>query len=418
MKKSLVIVGASYAGIQLAAAARERGFEGSITLLGEESEAPYQRPFLSKGYLTSEQGQPPLALRSEAFFVEERIDWIPSSKVELIDRSSRTVSLQNGKCIAYDYLALTTGARVRTIECPGATLEGVFYLRSVSDARKLREATGEARRIVIIGGGYIGLEVAASLKKRGLDVTVVETQARVLARVASPLLSDFVYQTHLENGVRFEFGRGVVSLRNHLDSVDAVELSDGTLLECDVVVVGIGVIPNVELARQCGLEVDGGILVDAFARTSDPLIVAAGDCAAFDCHWMAEGSAPCRIESVQNANDMAKVAASTLTGSLEPHKALPWFWSDQYDLKLQIAGLHNGSTDHVLVGSVEDRKFSIYYFRDGSLTAVDSINSPQDHMLARRLLTNGLAPTFQQVQEENFALKTFAAARVTQEQTS
>ncbi|KTB60826.1 hypothetical protein AO066_02865 [Pseudomonas fluorescens] len=199
---------------------------------------------------------------------------------------------------------------------------------------------------------------------------------------------------------------------------DAVELSDGTLLECDIVVVGIGVIPNVELALQCGLEVHGGIVVDAFARTSDPLIVAAGDCAAFDCHWLAEGYGLSRIESVQNAIDMAKVAAETLTGALAPHKSLPWFWSDQYDLKLQIAGLHNGSTDQVLTGSVEDRKFSIYYFREGGLIAVDSVNSPQDHMLARRLLTNGSTPTLHQVQKKHFTLKIFASTCATQEQAS
>ena len=407
MENSLVIIGASYAGVQIAASVRERGFSGSITLLGDELEAPYQRPFLSKGYLTHPSTQPVQSLRAQTFFEQERINWRPNSRAVKIDRDEHTIEIEGGERLSYDHLALTTGARVRPLDCPGANLAGVHYLRSLVDARQLREAASGARRAVVVGAGYIGLEVAASLRQKGVEVTVVEPMQRVLARVTSKWMSEFVMQAHMAHGVAFELGNGVTALYGSKGRVECVELGDGQTLSCDLVVIGIGVLPNVELAQACGLAVQGGVVVDDFARTSDHSIVAAGDCAAFRCIWQAPGSSVCRIESVQNANDMAKVAAATIMGETTPHKALPWFWSDQFDLKLQMAGLQSGSDHQVIRGSLRDRKFSVFYFRDETLVAVDSVNSPLDHMMARKMLGKGLSPSAQQMDSDAFDLKLF-----------
>ncbi|SAL34991.1 FAD-dependent pyridine nucleotide-disulfide oxidoreductase [Caballeronia arvi] len=403
MNRSLVIVGASYAGVQLAAAARESGFDGRIVLIGDEPDAPYQRPPLSKGFLTGSLNEARLPLRSQAFFDEEKIEWMPSMRVTHIDRARREVELQSGARIAYDHLALTTGARVRKLDCPGATLDAVHYLRDLRDARRLAQSACAARRAVVIGGGYIGLEAAASLRQKGIDVTVVETEPRLLARVASPWMSAFMQRLHADNGVAFAFGRKVVALQALNDAVSVV-LDDDTHLPCDLVVVGIGVIPNTELAAECGLTVAGGIVVDEHARTSDPAIVAAGDCAAFVPHWSMDARA-CRVESVQNANDMAKIAALAIAGRPQPYRAVPWFWSDQFDLKLQMAGINTGFTHHVLRGTVEEKKFSVFYFRDDALIAVDSINRPQEHMLARKLLANGARVAPHEAEDAAFDLK-------------
>jgi 3-phenylpropionate/trans-cinnamate dioxygenase ferredoxin reductase subunit len=411
MNSTLVVVGASYAGVQLAASARELGFDGRIVLLGDEPDAPYQRPPLSKGFLTGSFAEQRLPLRSQAFFDEEKIEWMPSTRATHIDRERREIELHDGSRIAYHHVALTTGARVRKLDCPGATLGAVHYLRDLRDARRLAQTARTARRAVVIGGGYIGLEAAASLRQQGLEVTVVETEPRLLARVASPWLSGFMLGAHTEHGVAFEFGRKVVALHDTDGSV-SVELDDGVRLICDLVVVGIGVVPNTELAADCGLNVAGGVVVDACARTSDPSIVAAGDCASFVPHWAPPGTHACRIESVQNANDMAKTAAATVVGRSEPYRALPWFWSDQYDLKLQMAGVNAGFTDYAMRGSVEDKRFSLFYFRDDKLIAVDSINRPQDHMFARKLLANGARVTPEVVRDPAFDLKTLASRDV------
>ncbi|HXZ07787.1 MAG TPA: FAD-dependent oxidoreductase, partial [Paraburkholderia sp.] len=286
---------------------------------------------------------------------------------------------------------------------PGATHEAVHYLRDLRDARRLARSAQTARRAIVIGGGYIGLEAAASLRQQGLHVTVIETESRLLARVASPWLSDYVLRAHTDRGVEFELGRKVVAVQPFTGGV-AVQLDDGRQLPAELIVVGIGVIPNTELAADSGLTVTRGIAVDAFARTSDPLIFAAGDCVSFVPHWAPE-SGPCRIESVQNANDMAKTAAAAIVGRMEPYRALPWFWSDQYNLKLQMAGVNTGFTEFVVRGSVEDHRFSLFYFREAKLIAVDSINRPQDHMLARKLLAGGAQPTLAEAADPAFDLK-------------
>ena len=407
MKPRLVIVGASYAGLQLAASARESGHDGDIVLIGDEPHAPYQRPPLSKGFLTGSFAEERLPLRSPAFYGEMRIQWMPSTRALRIDRERKQIELHDGARLAYDHLALTTGARVRKLDCKGASHDAVYYLRDLRDARRLVERTQTARRAVVVGGGYIGLEAAASLRQKGLDVTVVETEARVLARVASPSISVIMQRAHTRHGVSLALGRKVVAIHDVADGV-AVELDDGARLSCDLVVVGIGVLPNTELAAGCGLEVAGGIVVDACARTSDPSIVAAGDCAAFVPYWAPAGSAACRIESVQNANDMARTAAASVLGRSEPYRAVPWFWSDQYDLKLQMAGVNTGFTDFAVRGSIDEGKFSLFYFRDDTLVAVDSINRPQDHMLARKLLSTGTRLSVEDINDPGFDLKAFA----------
>jgi 3-phenylpropionate/trans-cinnamate dioxygenase ferredoxin reductase subunit len=404
MNRTLVIVGASYAGVQLAASAREYGFDGRIVLLGDEPDAPYQRPPLSKAYLSGAFSEARLPLRSQAFFNDERIEWMPSVRATYIDRARHEIELHDGTRIGYTHLALTTGARVRKLDCPGAKLDAVHYLRDLRDARRLAQAARSARHAVVIGGGYIGLEAAASLRQMGIDVTVVETEARVLARVASPWMSEFMQRAHELHGIAFRCGREVVTVQPERDAVSVV-LDDDTHLPCELVVVGIGVVPNTEIAAECGLTVTGGIAVDECARTNDPAIVAAGDCASFVPHWAPADSRACRVESVQNANDMAKTAAATIAGRPEPYRAVPWFWSDQYDLKLQMAGINTGFTHHVVRGSVEEKKFSIFYFRDDGLIAVDSINRPQEHMLARKLLAKGAKLTLNEAQDSAFDLK-------------
>jgi 3-phenylpropionate/trans-cinnamate dioxygenase ferredoxin reductase subunit len=407
MKRKLVIVGASYAGLQIAASAREAGYDGDILLIGDEPDAPYQRPPLSKGFLTGGFGQERLPLRSQAYYDEMQIQWMPSTRAVRIDRERKELELHGGARIAYDHLALTTGARVRGLDCEGASHNAVHYLRDLRDAKRLVEHAQTARRAVVVGGGYIGLEAAASLRQKGLSVTVVESEPRVLARVASPSISAFMQRLHASRGVSFALGRKVVALHDMAGEV-AVELDDGARLLCDLVVVGIGVVPNTELAAGCGLEVAGGIIVDAYARTSDASIVAAGDCAAFVPYWAPAGSAACRIESVQNANDMARTAAASVVGRVEPYRAVPWFWSDQYDQKLQMAGVSTGFSDFAVRGSVEEGKFSLFYFRDDTLVAVDSINRPQDHMLARKLLASGARLGIKEFNDPASDLKVFA----------
>ncbi|AOB30841.1 pyridine nucleotide-disulfide oxidoreductase [Bordetella sp. H567] len=410
MQANLVVIGASYAGVQIAASVREQGHEGRVVMVGDEHAEPYHRPPLSKAFLAGNYDPGRLQLRSPAFFEEARIELRSGVRAVRVDRAAHTVELDDGSRLPYDKLAFATGARPRRLDCDGAGLRGVHYLRSLRDAAELAIEMLSARSAVVVGGGYIGLEVAASLVKAGVAVTVVEAAERVLARVSSPWMSAFVDQVHRDQGVRFALGRKVAAVRGEQGQVRGVELDDGTLLACDLVVAGIGIEPNVELAADCGLAVQGGILVDQMARTSDPDIVAAGDCASFRCVWMPPGTPACRIESVQNANDMARTAAATLVGRTEPHVSLPWFWSDQYDLKLQMAGLSAGATEYAVRGSVEQRKFSVFYFRGEHLAAVDSVNRPQDHMLARKLLAARVPVEPAQARDAGFDLKSLLAS--------
>lgn len=412
MNKTLVIAGASYAGAQVAASVRELGYDGKVILVGEEPMPPYHRPPLSKGFLSGDFAEERLPLRSQAFFDEEQIHWIGSTRVTQVDRATKVVTLSNGESISYEYLVLATGASVRKLTCPGANSDRIHYLRNLDDAKRLAVASHSAQRAVVIGAGYIGLEVAASLRSRGLDVTVVEASPRPLGRVASPWMSDFIVSAHRDRGVKFELNRQIASICTDSDESVVVELAGGTHLACDLVVIGIGVSPNTDLASACGLEVSAGIVVDENLRTNDPAIFAAGDCVAFRPHWQTASESFVRVESVQNANDMGKSVAAAITGSTEPYRAVPWFWSDQFDIKLQMAGINTGFTKQVIRGRPDENRFSVFYFRDDKLIGVDSINKPQDHMLARKLLTSNVSPTEEQAADTMFDLKTLLSTAI------
>lgn len=381
-----LIVGAGHAGAQLAASLRQEGWTGEIVLIGEESALPYQRPPLSKGYLAGKSTLDELAIRSAKFYTEQGIQLL-NAKVEAIDRSAGHLVLSTGDALPYDKLALCTGARPRRLSIPGANLVGVYYLRTAADVEMIREATSPGCRAVIIGGGYIGLETAASLRALGLEVTVLEATERVLERVTAPAVSAFFDRIHREEGVNIRTGALVEALSGD-GRVREVFLSSGESIPTDLVIVGIGVEPNTELAAAAGLVVDNGVVIDDQTRTSDPDIVAAGDCASHD---MARYGRRIRLESVPSAGEQAKVAAATVCGKSKMIAALPWFWSDQYDLKLQIAGLNTGYDEVVLSGDpTRDRDFTCFYLRAGELIAADCINRPRHFMFSKRVITQRL----------------------------
>ncbi|MBF6254035.1 FAD-dependent oxidoreductase [Nocardia farcinica] len=381
-----LIVGAGHAGAQLAASLRQEGWTGEIVLIGEESALPYQRPPLSKAYLAGKSTLDELAIRSAKFYTEQGIQLL-NAKVEAIDRSAGHLVLSTGDALPYDKLALCTGARPRRLSIPGADLVGVYYLRTAADVEMIREATSPGCRAVIIGGGYIGLETAASLRALGLEVTVLEATERVLERVTAPAVSAFFDRIHREEGVNIRTGALVEALSGD-GRVREVFLSSGESIPTDLVIVGIGVEPNTELAAAAGLVVDNGVVIDDQTRTSDPDIVAAGDCASHD---MARYGRRIRLESVPSAGEQAKVAAATVCGKSKMIAALPWFWSDQYDLKLQIAGLNTGYDEVVLSGDpTRDRDFTCFYLRAGELIAADCINRPRHFMFSKRVITQRL----------------------------
>ncbi len=397
-----VIIGGSHAAAQLAASLRQEGWGGQITIASSETIPPYHRPPLSKAYLSGDKGHEDLLIRPAGFYQKAEIDLLLGTRVEAIDRASKKVVLNDGAEIQYSKLALTTGARVRRIEVRGHELEGVMYLRDVRDVDRIRQFVGQGTSAVIIGGGYVGLETAASLRRLGMQVTVIESMSRVLQRVTAPEVSAFYTRVHQEEGVRILTNVGVDALEGRW-AVEGVVLNNGETLKADLVVIGIGVIPETTLAQQSGLKVDNGILVDEFARTSDPDIVAAGDCTS---HYHALYGRQLRLESVQNAMDQAKVAAKTLCGTLEAYSALPWFWSDQYDVKLQIAGLSGGYDQVVTRGSWETgRDVAFFYYRAGTLLAVDAVNRPKEFMLARRALMERRSPDPSLLADERVSLQ-------------
>ena len=380
MSEPLVIVGASYAGLNAALAARAAGHDGAIVLIGDEDALPYQRPPLSKGFMLGKVAESTLPIRPQQTLDNNRIEFLRGRRVTAIDRAAKTVETADGRRIGYGRLVLATGCRARTLPAPGADLDGVCYLRTLGDARRLRERAHDAQSVVIIGGGFIGLEVAASL---GKSVTVVEALDRLLARAVPQAFSEFLAGVHRDAGVRIVFNRTVRQLLGDGGRVRAAELSDGSSCPADLVLVGIGAVANTELAAQAGLLRNDGIVVDEYTRTSDPLITAAGDCTRFPTRF---AERPVRLESVQNAQDQARAAAVTAIGMPKAYDAVPWFWSDQYDLKLQMVGLSQGHDRMVMRGNPEERRFSLFYFKAGALIAIDSVNRAGDHMAGRYLI--------------------------------
>jgi 3-phenylpropionate/trans-cinnamate dioxygenase ferredoxin reductase component len=410
MSEPLIVIGASYAGLQIALSARSAGHDGAILLIGDEPHLPYQRPPLSKGFLTGKVAESTLPIRPLQVLEQNRIEPLTGVRVTAIDRAARRVMTSDGRSFGYGKLGLAVGCRPRLLPVPGAELDGVLYLRTLDDAIALKARMPEAQSVAIIGGGFIGLEIAASLAQLGKEVTVIEALPRVLARALPVRLSEFLSQTHSRAGVRLLTQTTVRALEGDAGHVRSVLLSDGTRCRADFAIVGIGVVPNVELAAAAGLSCQDGIVIDAYARTDDPTIVAAGDCTRHPNRFALAG--PIRLESVQNALDQAKTAGATLAGVLKPYDAVPWFWSDQYDLKLQMVGLSEGHDEAVMRGSPEEQKFSVFYFRQGSLIGIDSINRPGDHMAGRQLIPSGTALTPQQAADPSFDLvKLVAAAR-------
>lgn len=402
--KTCIIVGASHAAAQLAPSLRQEGWEGRILIIGDEPFLPYHRPPLSKNYLAGKKGFDEILIRQPTIYEKTDIHFTLGVRVESIDRKNKTVALDNGESLPYDKLALTLGSRVRKLPLVGADLPGVFYLRSISDVEQIKGFVGAGKKAVIVGGGYIGLETAASLKQLGMEVTILEMMPRILQRVTTAELSAFYNRVHAEEGVQIHTSIGVKSLGGS-QHVERVICDDATEFEADLVIIGAGILPNLELAAEAGLAVDNGILVDEYARTSDPDIVAAGDCTV---HHNPIYDRRVRLESVQNAVDQAKTAAATLCGKLKPYQALPWFWSDQYDIKLQIAGLSQGYDDIVIRGDIESsRHFAVFYLQQGAVIAVDAVNKPQEFMLGKRLITEKIMIDKNKLADTGIAMKEF-----------
>ncbi len=381
-----LVVGASHAGVQVAAGLRQQGWSGEVVVVGDEPALPYHRPPLSKAYLAGTSSLQDLALRKAEFYAKHDIRLVQST-VTQVDRAAQQVGLNDGTTMGYTHLALCTGGRVRTLDVSGIDLPGVFYLRTFADVESIRALAASGSHAVIVGGGYVGLETAASLRALGLDETVREAAERVLERVTAPEVSAFYERVHRDAGVVIRTGAQVSAMAGD-QRVREVVLRGGERIPADLVVVGVGLVPNTELAAEAGLYVENGIVIDDLARTSDPRIVAAGDCAS---HRMARYDRLVRLESVPSAGEQAKTAAATLCGKERPIAALPWFWSDQYDLKLQIAGLNLGYDELVLSGDPSrDRDFTCYYLQQGRLLAADCVNRPRDFLKAKQLISQGL----------------------------
>ncbi|UHC19398.1 FAD-dependent oxidoreductase [Methylobacterium currus] len=401
----IVVVGAGQAGFQLGASLREGGYGGPVTLVGEEPGLPYGRPPLSKAYMLGKTDAAGLALRPEAYFAEHRLMVRATERAVAIDRAARRLHLASGEALPYDHLVLATGARNRPLPVPGADLPGVHQLRTLAEAEALKAALAEARSVAVVGAGFIGLEFAAVCAQTGLPVTVIEGLERPLARSVSPGMAGLIEASHRRAGTRFLFGSAVSALVGD-DRVRAVALSDGREVEADLVLVGIGVLPNHDLAASAGLRIENGIAADAMLATEDPAISAVGDCASFPSPH-AEG-ARVRIESVQNAVDGARCVAARLTGRPAAFTAVPWFWSDQGPLKLQIAGLCQPHDHAVRRGDPEAGGVSVFCYRGERLAGVESLNRPADHMIARRLIQAGRSPTPDEAADPGFDLKALA----------
>jgi len=403
MSDHIVIIGAGQAGVQTAESLRSGGFEGTITLLGDESHGPYHRPPLSKAWLAGEIGAEQLVMRAPEALARKNIALRTGVTVIAIDRVAQQVTLDDGSTLTYTGLVLATGSTPRCLPLPGGTAPGVLALRSRDDAstiaQRMAVCVEQQLPVVVIGGGFIGLEVAATARKKGLNVTVLEAAPRLLGRVLAPVLSDWYAQLHRSHGVTLVLEAQITALEiNEHGTVSGVRMADGTVVPAGLVIVGIGVSANDQLARDAGLDCDRGIVVDACGRTSDPLILAAGDCTA---RRLPDGSL-LRLESVQNATEQGKSVAAALLEQERPFTATPWFWSDQYDKKLQMAGLSTGANQWAVRGDMAAGSFSVYHFKGEKLLAVDSVNASRDHLQARKLMDAGVSPSQAQVSEVAF----------------
>ncbi len=384
MTERTVIAGAGHAAGQVVATLKQQHYAGHIVLVGDEDYLPYQRPPLSKKFLAGALPAERLHFKPASFYDDPRIEVRLRTRITSIDRDNRSVHTEGGESISYDKLILALGSRARRLPIDGANLAGVHYLRSIADVDDIRSELSHYRRAVIIGAGYIGLEVAAVMQQLGLDVTVVELADRVMSRVVSPEISDFYQIEHASQGVKLRLSTGVSALRGDKRIV-SVETADGEQIPADFVVVGIGIVANTELAAAAGLTVDNGIVVNDRCQTSDPAVYAVGDCTA---HPNAIYNRQLRLESVHNALEQAKTAAANICGKETHYAQVPWFWSDQYDLKLQIAGLSEGYDEIVIRGNPADRSFACLYLKNGQLIATDAVNAPREFVQSKSLIAS------------------------------
>lgn len=392
LNADIVIVGTGHGGAQAAIALRQKGHEGSILMIGREALPPYERPPLSKEYLAGDKSFERIMIRPEKFWADKNVDLKLGSGVTAIDPAAHTLALGDGTTVGYRKLIWSGGADPRRLGIPGANLKGIFYVRDKSDADGMKAAldTG-AKRAVVIGGGYIGLEAAAVLRKFGCEVTVIEMQDRVLARVAGEELSKFYQEEHKRQGVDIRLSQGVSAIKGEDGKVTGVQLSNDEIVPCEMVIVGIGIVPAVAPLIAAGAAGSNGVDVDVYCRTTLDDIYAIGDCAAH-ANPFADNEV-IRLESVQNANDMANTTARAIMGDKEPYHALPWFWSNQYDLKLQTAGLNIGYDQTVLRGDPDSRKFTVVYLKEGRPIAFDCVGTMKDYVQGRKLIENGAEKT-------------------------
>lgn len=406
LEARVVIVGAGHAGGSAAAYLRQYGHTGPIVMIGDEPHVPYQRPPLSKAWLKGEADADSLSLKPAEWYEENDCRLILGASAVSLNRGAREVTLNNGAVLPYDALVLATGARARTLPIRGADLRGVMALRTAADAEALKAALGPGKRLAVVGGGYVGLEVAASARALGAEAVILEREPRVLARVACEALSDFFTRYHTEHGVVFELSAGVEAFEGANGQVTGVALSDGRVLPCDAVIVGVGAIPNDEIAREAGLECVNGVVVDLEARTADPAIFAIGDVThrplpLYDRMF--------RLESVPNALEQAKQVASALCGRPGPAPEVPWFWSDQYDLKLQIAGLPFDADRVLLRGDTAAAKFAVFHLKGDVIQAVEAVNAPPEFMMGRKLIEGRTRVNVDKLADSTISMKEVAA---------
>lgn len=405
MTQTALILGGGQAGAQGAASLRQEGFGGRILLVGEEPLPPYQRPPLSKAFLAGELAQERLLIKPGAFYRQHDIELLLGVRATGLDTTARQLQLADSRSLAYDQLLLATGGRPRRLDCPGADHPRLRYLRTVADVEQLRPDFRPGTRLVVIGAGYIGLEVAAVAAKNGLQVTVLEAAPRVLARVAGADISAFFDRIHSQAGVAIRCDTGVEAIEGDA-GLARVRTAQGDLLDADLVLAGIGLLPNVELAEAAGIACDNGILVDELGRTSAPGVFAAGDCTnhpngIYECRW--------RLESVHNAIEQAKTAAATMAGKSKSYHQVPWFWSDQYDIKLQTAGINRGYDQAVIRGDPATRSFAVFYLRAGRLLAVDAVNRPAEFIAARLAIPRALQVDAERLGDDGLSPQTLLA---------
>lgn len=388
MNNGVVIIGAGHAGVQAAASLRDEGFDGTIALIGDEAELPYHKPPLSKTFIKDPEAKPQI-LRAEAFYTGADIELMLGESITALDLAGSTVRLAGGAAIPFRHAIIATGARPRALSIDGGPLGGVLSLRSLADARAIHSRAAGIEDVLIMGGGFIGLEIAATLYAGGRRVTVIEAQDRLLARAVAPAVAAHVAARLSASGVRILTGTTIARLEGHDGDITAVETSVGERIPTKMLIVGIGVVPNAELASEAGLAVANGVRVDAQLRTAASKVLAIGDVAHYR-HWMT--GADVRLESVQNATDHAKLAARTITGHAEPYAAVPWFWSDIGDMKLQMVGLTAGSDRQIVTGEPQDNRFSVFHFLGDRLIGIETVNRPADHMLGRKMMAAGFSP--------------------------